>query len=91
METQLKGAEVVYLPKKGGTWNTNAKIITRSPSQPDIPTLSDGPDAVNVYGRGFDDPTRGYVFYEASSLSFWNHCRFYSELKECFLILVFSH
>lgn len=63
---QLRGAEVVYLPKKGGAWNSSAKIITKSPTQPDIPTLSDGPAAVNVYGRGFDDPTRGYVFYEAA-------------------------
>ncbi len=63
---QIKGAEVVYLPKKGGRWNTGTKILTLSPTQSNIPTLSDGPAAINVFGRGFDDPSRGYVFYEAA-------------------------
>ena len=63
---QLSGAEVVYMPIKGGVWNSDVKIITKSPTQINIPTLSDGPAAVNVYGRGFGDANNGYVFYEAA-------------------------
>jgi gliding motility-associated-like protein len=63
---QLNGSETVYLPKLGSSWNPGAKIINSSPGQRDIPTLSAGIAAENVYGRAFDDPTRGFVAYQAS-------------------------
>jgi hypothetical protein len=63
---QLNGSENVYLPKPLGAWRPGAKIITGSPLQEDVPSLSPGAAAENVYGRAFDDITRGYVAYQAS-------------------------
>ncbi len=63
---QTNGSENVYLPKLGGGWNTGAKILSNSPSQIDIPVFSPGAAAQNIYGRAFDDPTRGFVAYQAS-------------------------
>jgi gliding motility-associated-like protein len=62
---QLNGQENIYLPKTGG-WNAGAKIITYAPSNADVPSLSPGPAVVNIYGRAFNDNTRGYVAYQAS-------------------------
>ncbi len=62
---QTFGSENVFLPKLGGGWNTNTKILTGSPLQPDVPLLSPGPGAVNIYGKGFNDNARGYVAYQA--------------------------
>lgn len=62
---QTFGSENVFLPKSGGGWNSSTKILTSSPQQPDIPLLSPGPGAVNIYGKGFNDNTRGYVAYQA--------------------------
>ena len=63
---QLGGSETVYLPKSGSTWNAGAKILTTSPSQGDVPSLSAGAAVENVYGRAFDNAANGYVAYEAS-------------------------
>ena len=63
---QQNGSETVYLPKIGSAWNTGSKIITYSPGQQDIPSLSPGLAVENIYGRGFDDATRGYVAYQAA-------------------------
>ncbi len=63
---QVAGSETVYLPKPGSAWNTGAKIITSSPNQQDVPGLSPGTAVENIYGRAFDDPTRGYVAYQAA-------------------------
>ena len=65
------GSEQINMPRQGATtarWNPNAKVIVYDPSQVDVPT----PDLTNftnvaslmVYGRGFDDPARGYVMYQ---------------------------
>ena len=62
---QIKGSETVFLPLKGGAWRPGTKLLTKSTTQANIPTLSDGPAAINIYGRAYDDPTRGYVFYQA--------------------------
>ena len=37
---QIKGAEVVYLPALGSAWNQGTKMITQSPTQTNIPSLS---------------------------------------------------
>ncbi|MEJ7609773.1 MAG: Ig-like domain-containing protein [Ferruginibacter sp.] len=71
---QLNGSEQIYIPKQstdaGGAtrWNPGAKIISYDPSQASVPS----PDLANgnvaaaiVYGRAFDDITRGFVMYEA--------------------------
>lgn len=63
---QQNGAETVYLPKTGGGWNASTKIITYAPNHPDIPGISPGPAVTNIYGRAFNDATRGYVAYQAS-------------------------
>ena len=67
----IRGSEIVYIPRQtGGTarWNPGVKIINYDPSQSDVtapnPDLRNAP-ALIVYGRAFDDPTRGYVMYEA--------------------------
>jgi hypothetical protein len=71
---QLNGSEQIYIPKQstdlGGAtrWNPGATIIAYDPTQADVPlpNLAAGNvAAVMVYGRGFDDPARGYVMYEA--------------------------
>jgi SprB repeat len=50
-------------------WNPGAKVIAYDKSHPEVtnPNLTDFRNvaAVLVYGRGFDDPNRGYVMYEA--------------------------
>lgn len=63
---QLNGSETVYLPKTGSAWNTGAKLLTTSPLQADVPTLSPGAAVENIYGRAFDDNNRGYVAYQAA-------------------------
>ncbi len=71
---QLNGSEQIYIPKQstdvGGAtrWRPGATIIAYDPTQADVPlpNLAAGNiAALMVYGRGFDDPTRGYVMYEA--------------------------
>jgi hypothetical protein len=71
---QLNGSEQIYIPKQttdvGGAtrWNPGATIIAYDPTQADVPlpNLAGGNvAAVMVYGRGMDDPTRGFVMYEA--------------------------
>ena len=68
---QLNGSEQIYMPRQGSLarWNPGVKIIAYDPTQTDVPSLN--PDlsnaaAIIAYGRGFDDPTRGYVMYESS-------------------------
>ncbi len=63
---QQNGAESIYLPKTGGGWNASTKILTYSPTHPDIPGLSPGQAVKNIYGRAFNDANRGYVAYQAS-------------------------
>jgi hypothetical protein len=63
---QLNGSETVYLPKLGGGWNPGAKILTSSTTQTDVPSLSPGVAVENIYGRAFNDVTRGFVGYQAS-------------------------
>jgi gliding motility-associated-like protein len=63
---QQNGSETVYLPKSGGGWNSGVKILTTSPGQADVPSLSPGAAVINAYGRAFNDNTRGLVGYQAS-------------------------
>ena len=67
----LSGSEKIYIPRQTGgvaKWNPGAKIISYDPSQANVSTVN--PDLSNaavvlVYGRAFDDPSRGYVMYQA--------------------------
>jgi Bacterial Ig domain/Secretion system C-terminal sorting domain len=61
---QLNGSESIYMPNAGGAWRPGAKIIAFDPTQANVPASSPGPATVIVYGRGMDDPNRGYVMYE---------------------------
>jgi hypothetical protein len=63
---QLAGSETVFLPKTGSAWRPGTTMITSSPVQTDIPALSAGPAAINIYGRGFDGANNGYVCYQAA-------------------------
>jgi Bacterial Ig domain len=67
------GSEQTYIPKQstdaGGAtrWNPGATIIAYDPTQADVPlpNLAGGNvAALMVYGRGMDDPARGFVMYE---------------------------
>lgn len=60
------GSEQIFMPKLGGAWNPGAKIIAYDPTQADIPSKSPGPAVAIIYGRGMDDPGRGFVMYEAA-------------------------
>lgn len=64
------GAEQIYLPIQSGSsiWNPGAKILVYDPTQTNVSDpKSDLSKAavVAIYGRGFDDPNRGYIMYEA--------------------------
>lgn len=58
-----------YSPAAIARWNPGAKVIGYDPTHPNVtnPDLVDFKNvaAVIVYGRGFDNPNRGYVMYEA--------------------------
>ncbi len=58
------GSERIFLPRAGGGWRAGAKAVVYDPTQTNVPSLSPGPAAAVVYGRGFDDPARGWVMYE---------------------------
>jgi Bacterial Ig domain/Bacterial cadherin-like domain len=67
---QLNGSEQIYVPKQTAPvrWRPGVNIIAYDPTQSNVPALN--PDLRNAavliaYGHGFDDPTRGYVMYEA--------------------------
>ena len=69
--SQTFGSEQIYVPRQTGgvaRWRPGAQIISYDPTQQDVvsvkPDLSNAAVAV-LYGRGFDDPNRGYVMYEA--------------------------
>jgi hypothetical protein len=64
------GSEQIDVPNQSATggWNPGAKIIAYDPTQADV-TNPIRPDKTNaaaviVFGRGFDDPNRGFVMYE---------------------------
>ena len=59
------GSEQIFLPKIGGGWRPGAKTAVYDPTQVNVPALSPGNAAVTVYGRAYDDNTRGWVMYEA--------------------------
>ena len=68
----VNGSEQIDIPNQSATggWNPGAKIIAYDPTQINV-TNPIRPDKTNaaaimVYGRGFDDPTRGFVMYEAA-------------------------
>ena len=67
----LNGSEKIYIPRQTGgvaRWNPGVKMITYDPSQTNVPSPAgdlSNVAALIVYGRAFDDPTRGYVMYEA--------------------------
>jgi len=64
------GSEQIYVPRQTGgvaRWNAGVGLIAYDPEQADVsslkPDLSNAAAAI-VYGRGFDDPNRGWVMYE---------------------------
>ncbi|HOW26547.1 MAG TPA: Ig-like domain-containing protein [Bacteroidales bacterium] len=64
----LNGSEQIYLPVLAGGWRSTTKVITYDPTQANtvpVGTLSNGPAVIIAYGRGFGDPSRGQVMYEA--------------------------
>jgi hypothetical protein len=96
----LNGSEQIDIPNQSasGGWNPGAKIIAYDPTQVNV-TNPLRPDKTNaaaimVYGRGFDDPTRGFVMYEpahshnkgsvddvAAQRAFWNFSFFQVQPK----------
>ena len=59
-----------YSPAAVARWNPGAKIIAYDPTfsnvtNPDLVNFSNV-GTVMLYGRGFDDPNRGFVMYEAA-------------------------
>ncbi len=59
------GSEQIYLPHKLGTgWRPSTTIGSFDPTHSNVPTLSNGPAAAIAFGRGFGDPSRGWVMYE---------------------------
>ena len=70
---QLNGSEQIYLPKQDAApnntrWRPGVKIIAYDPTQANVavPDLANGNiAALMVYGKAFDNASRGYVMYEA--------------------------
>jgi uncharacterized repeat protein (TIGR01451 family) len=60
----LNGSEQIYMPKAGG-WRPTTNILEYDATQANVPTLSPGPAATMVYGRGFGKPANGIVLYES--------------------------
>jgi hypothetical protein len=67
------GSEQIFMPRQtAGTsarWNPGAKIISYDPTQSNVPSLQGdlrNAAATMIYGRGFDDPNRGYVMITAA-------------------------
>lgn len=58
-----------YSPAAIARWNPGARVIAYDPNHPNVtnPDLTTFKNvaSVMVYGRGFDNPNRGYVMYEA--------------------------
>ena len=62
----INGSERIFYPKKANIWRASSKMIIIDPSAPDVPSLSNGPGAVLIYGNGFGDEKNGLVMYQAS-------------------------
>lgn len=67
------GSEQIFMPRQSaGTparWNPGTKIIAYDPTQQDVPSLQidlRNAAALMIYGRGYDDPNRGYVMMTAA-------------------------
>ncbi len=65
-KAMINGSERILYPKKANAWRHGTKMIVIDPSAPDVPSLSNGPGAVIVYGNGFEDPENGLVMYQVS-------------------------
>ena len=67
---QDNGSEQLYVPRQTGgvaRWNAGVGLIAYDPTQADVVTLQadlSNAAAAIVYGRGFDDASRGWVMYE---------------------------
>ena len=59
------GSERIFVPNAGGGWLPTTTVAVYDGTQADVPLNSPGPAAVIAYGRGFGDPKRGWVMYEA--------------------------
>jgi len=62
----INGSERILYPKKANVWRHGTRQIIIDASAPDIPSLSNGPGCVLIYGNGFDDPRNGLVMYQVS-------------------------
>jgi hypothetical protein len=58
------GSEQQFLPSLSSAWRASSTIGVYASVHPNIPALSAGLAASNVYGRGFGDTNRGYVMYQ---------------------------
>jgi hypothetical protein len=59
------GSERVFMPGLTSNWRASTTLGVSDATNVDIPVRSLGPVSPLVYGRGFGDPTRGMVMYEA--------------------------
>ncbi|WP_198029944.1 OmpA family protein [Christiangramia salexigens] len=62
----INGSERILYPKKANIWRKGSKKIVVDDTAPDVPTVSNGPGCVVIYGHGFDDPSNGLVMYQVS-------------------------
>lgn len=60
------GSEEIFLPLLGGGWRSTTRVGIFDNTMSDVPSISPGPAALVAYGRGFGDPNRGFVMYEAA-------------------------
>ena len=79
------GSERNFVPAKGQSWLSTTKIICYDSTSPNVPSISNGPDVLIAYGRGFGDTSRGLVMLNgghdlnrgtigdvAAQRAFWN-------------------
>ncbi|SDS14958.1 OmpA family protein [Christiangramia echinicola] len=62
----INGSERIFYPKKANVWRASSKMIIIDPTAPDVPSLSNGPGSVMLYGNGFGNEKNGLVMYQAS-------------------------
>jgi len=65
-KAMINGSERILYPKKANLWRKGTRKIIIDDSTPDIPSLTNGPGCVLIYGNGFDHPENGLVMYQVS-------------------------
>ncbi len=62
----INGSERIFYPKKANIWRESSRKVIIDATAPDVPSLSNGPGSIIIYGNGFGNLNNGLVMYQAS-------------------------